>query len=395
MPLRRTLYFFERNDEMKRMVSFIFVVMLALAVVFYPLDQYYIQKPGAAYPLQPIVKVDGKIPDEAGEFYLMTIGVMKATPFTYLLSYLTSDMKRVKTDQIRSDEESDEEYMVRQSLLMKESKETAIRVAFDQLQKPYELLYEGDLVVSIVEGSAADGILHVGDEIVGIHGERLTTEDSLKEGLRSVVEGEPYTLTIKRHNKEVEVELIGQKLPSENRVGLGVRYMKSETLQTTPAVHIDSSTIGGPSAGLMFTLEVMNQLTDEDLTKGYNIAGTGQIFEDGTVGPIGGIDFKVLSAAREGVDFFFAPHDESAAKARTKGEHKMTNYEVAQQVAKQLETSMKIIPVTHVEDALKYLESLPKKGKSVAQRSLVEQYGYSPVSLSTSYKYFVRERRFA
>lgn len=365
----------ERNDFMKRMIGLVIGVALVLAAVFYPIDQYYIQKPGAAHPLRPIVEVEGSTAEEKGEFYLMTIGVMQATPFTYLLSHLTSDMKRVKAEQIRSDEESDEEYMMRQSLLMKESKETAIRVAFEQLNQPYELLYEGDLVVAIVENSAADGVLQVGDEIVGIHGERLTTEDSLKKGLNYVIEGEPYTVTVKRDGKEMNVELVGKKLPNEDRIGLGVRYMKKETLQTEPNVHIDSSTIGGPSAGLMFTLEVMNQLTEYDMTKGYKVAGTGQIFEDGTVGPIGGVDFKVLSADREGVDIFFAPHDEEIENAHVKGERKLTNYEVAQKVAEELGTSMKVVPVAHVKDALHYLEQLPMKEKSVALHSPVESFG--------------------
>ncbi len=361
---------------MKRMIGLVFAVVLLLAIVFYPIDQYYVQKPGAAHPLRPIVEVKESTAEEAGEFYLMTIGVMQATPFTFALSYLTKDMKRVKAEHIRSDEESDEEYMLRQSLLMKESKETAVRVAFDQLNKPYELVYEGDLVVAVVENSAADGILQVGDAIIGIHGERLTTSDSLKEGLQRVVEGEPYSLLVQRNGVEMTLEVIGEKLPSEDRLGLGIRYMPNETLRTNPTVDIDSSTIGGPSAGLMFTLEVMNQLTDEDLTRGYEIAGTGQVFADGTVGPIGGIDFKVLSAAREGIDIFFAPHDDEAKKARAKGEQVMTNYEVAQQVAKRLETSMKIVPVTHVEDAVHYLEQLPMKEKLEAQSSRVESFDF-------------------
>ena len=142
-------------------------------------------------------------------------------------------------------------------------------------------------------------------------------------------------------------------------------------------VQIDSSTIGGPSAGLMFTLEVMNQLTEHDMTKGYHVAGTGQVFEDGTIGPIGGIDFKVLSADREGVDIFFAPHNEEMENAHVNGERKLTNYEVAKKVAEELGTSMKIVPVTHVTDAVHYLEQLPTKEKSVALHNPAESFdGY-------------------
>ena len=77
-------------------------------------------------------------------------------------------------------------------------------------------------------------------------------------------------------------------------------FEEDRTLTTDPEVEFITSNIGGPSAGLMFTLEIMNQLVDEDLTKGYNIAGTGEMLEDGTVGRIGGAGFKVIAASREG-----------------------------------------------------------------------------------------------
>ena len=81
-------------------------------------------------------------------------------------------------------------------------------------------------------------------------------------------------------------------------------------------VEFKTSNIGGPSAGLMFTLEIMNQLLDEDLTKGYNIAGTGEMLEDGTVGRIGGADFKVIAASRQDMEIFFAPADDLPDEVR-------------------------------------------------------------------------------
>lgn len=72
---------------------------------------------------------------------------------------------------------------------------------------------------------------------------------------------------------------------------------------------INSHEIGAPSAGLMFTLEIYNQLVEEDLTKGHEIAGTGTINEKGEVGPIGGINQKVVVASDAGAEVFFAPNE--------------------------------------------------------------------------------------
>ena len=80
----------------------------------------------------------------------------------------------------------------------------------------------------------------------------------------------------------------------------------------TPKVTVKTDEIGGPSAGFMFSLEIYNQLTEEDLTKGYQIAGTGTIDADGTVGPIGGIEQKIVAADKAGAEFFFAPNEKGS-----------------------------------------------------------------------------------
>ena len=72
---------------------------------------------------------------------------------------------------------------------------------------------------------------------------------------------------------------------------------------------MNTEEIGGPSAGFMFSLEIYNQLTKEDLTKGYEIAGTGTISPDGTVGRIGGIEQKIIAADKAGADIFLAPNE--------------------------------------------------------------------------------------
>ena len=86
-------------------------------------------------------------------------------------------------------------------------------------------------------------------------------------------------------------------------------------------VDFNTEGVGGPSAGLMFTLAIYDQLVKEDLRKGRKIAGTGTIEQNGHVGDIGGAGLKVVSAAKKGMDIFFVPNnpiDKNAKKGKTK-----------------------------------------------------------------------------
>ena len=175
-------------------------------------------------------------------------------------------------------------------------------------------------------------------------------------------EGDKVTVTVQRDDKLLDVEITLSEIPeSDGRIGLGVQFQEDRELATDPKVDIHTADIGGPSAGLMFTLEIMNQLLDEDLTKGYNIAGTGEMLSDGTVGRIGGADFKIMAADREGVEIFFAPNDYLPDEVREKNPGILTNYEEAVKTAEKIGTKMKIVPVTTIDDALNYLKDLEDK----------------------------------
>ena len=111
----------------------------------------------------------------------------------------------------------------------------------------------------------------------------------------------------------------------------------------------------------MFTLEILNQLLPEDISKGYNIAGTGEMRPDGTVGRIGGIDLKVIAADRKGIEIMFAPDDEIDPAIFANNPGLKSNYEEALKSAKKIGTTMKIVPVKTIDDALAYLDTIRTK----------------------------------
>ena len=93
---------------------------------------------------------------------------------------------------------------------------------------------------------------------------------------------------------------------SNGKIGIGIGLVDHTQVVTDPKVKIDAGSIGGPSAGMMFTLEIYSQITGKDLRQGREIAGTGTINEDGSIGQIGGVDKKLLQQVMRAQKFSFA-----------------------------------------------------------------------------------------
>lgn len=340
-------------------IGWISALAIILGVLFiYPLDAY-ISQPGGAYELAPLVEVEGGDEDDTGTFSLMTISLAKATPATYLMSKVMSTRKLLPVESVRRPGEDEKEYSVRQQKLMSDSQFNAITVAFDKANIPVDITFDGVFVVNVLKDGAADGVLEAGDKIRVVNGIPLTESGMFFDQIANKEEGDVIQMTLDRDDKSIDVSVKLTEIPDgDGRVGLGVRFQEDRELTTKPKVEMHTAEIGGPSAGLMFTLEIMDQLLDEDMTKGYNIAGTGEMLEDGTVGRIGGADFKVIAADRDGVEIFFAPDDDLPKEVLAKNPHLETNYEEAVKMGEKIGTKMKIVPVKTVDDALAYLEKL-------------------------------------
>lgn len=338
------------------------LIFAFLAVLFlYPMDSY-ISQPGSAYDLTPLVEVDDQKEKDTGTFSLMTISLAKATPVTYALSRFSNERKLLSAESVRRHGENDEEYNLRQKRLMANSKFNAIFVAFEKAELPVNIELNGVIVMKVLKNGASTTLLKTGDIIREIDGIRLIESGDFTSILEGKTLGEQVHLLVERGGEELEVELMLKEIPEgDGRVGLGIQFEEDRTITTQPAVEIHTSNIGGPSAGLMFTLEILNRLLDEDITKGYQIAGTGEMLEDGTVGRIGGVDFKVMAAVKDGIDIFFAPDDEIPDEVKSVNPGVQTNYEEAIKAAEQIGTKMKIVPVKTIDDALDYLEQLESK----------------------------------
>jgi len=163
--------------------------------------------------------------------------------------------------------------------------------------------------------------------------------------------GTVFRLTLQRGGKTVTVNAVTTKsTAAPYGPALGVSIQQGLAQQFPSKLPIDmkinAGDIGGPSAGLMFTLGLLERLSPTDLTQGYSIAGTGTIGLDGVVGAIGGIKQKIIGAQWAHARYFFAPVDGG-------------NYADAKKVVGH---DMTLVPVRTLDDALNFLKTLkPKK----------------------------------
>ncbi|WP_017753612.1 SepM family pheromone-processing serine protease [Calidifontibacillus oryziterrae] len=351
------------NKQRRIPKSWIIICVIAIFLSFFRLP-FYISTPGMAKELAPIVKVDGGYSAE-GSFSLTTIRMGKANIVQYAWAKVNDYHEIYREEQIRPDGETNEEYNHRQLYMMEDSKEQATVVAYTEAKKDIDISYNGVYVSSIIKGMPAEKQLEIGDRLFAVDGKEMRTAKEFISNVTNKKAGDVVKLKLERDGKKIEKNVhIGtfpdSEVPESERgkVGLGIVLVEDRSVKVNPNVEIDTSQIGGPSAGLMFTLEIYNQLVEEDLTKGYKIAGTGTIDYDGNVGRIGGIKQKIVAAHKSGVEIFFAPNEHGKEHVSVNGDPIPTNYQEALEAARDIKTEMKIIPVDTFKDALNYLEKL-------------------------------------
>lgn len=333
------------RKNITRLVIFAIIIGALLTFVKLP---FYITQPGGATELQPLIQVEGG-DKEAGTFSLMTVQVGPANPLTYLWAQLQPYHEIMPESNFKQEGESDEDYMERQLQMMNSSQQSAIIAAYKKAGKEVTTKFNGVFASQIVPGMPADGSIEVGDKIISIDGKTFTSSEELIRYVGSKNSGDTIMLSVERENEKKEIKLQLQAFKEDpNRVGMGVGLMTDQQVDVNPEIEVKIDRIGGPSAGLMMALEIYNQLTEGDVTKGYHIAGTGTIDPDGNVGAIGGIKQKVVGADSAGNEIFFAPVDGG-------------NYDDAIVAAKDIKTKMKVVPVKTIDDALNFLKELKTK----------------------------------
>lgn len=347
-----------KRDMWVTTLAAVFFFLIAYGL-FYMNTPYIIQKPGTAEDVGPMVQVNNPDVADGSVFMLTTVRQMYPNWFMYVVAHFNSKWDIYEEKDMRPEGETRADYNERQAIVMLSSQSNALQAAYEAADIPYMLDYKGVVINRLIEGMPAAGVLQVGDVIVEFDGKTIARSEEVFAWVEGKKVGDKVNIGYKRHGELLYTDLIMgdySLLPNEKGVvekdleeqpGLGISPVDLAEIRAedqNKQVTIEVKDIGGPSAGLIFAMEIYDQLTPGDLTKGYRIAGTGTISPDGTVGPIGGIQHKIVAADREDTGIFFVP-DNNAKDAIVRAE--------------ELDIDMKIVPVTTIQDALDYLREIP------------------------------------
>jgi PDZ domain-containing protein len=187
------------------------------------------------------------------------------------------------------------------ALQMVSSQDAAVATALTELGIHYG---EATKVVTVDSKAPAGGVLKPGDLILAVNGKSVTTPSEVEKAVTASRTGKPLELRIERSGSERTVTLTPEE--SDGKPRIGIQLLPSYRFPFDVSVGIDDQ-IGGPSAGLMFSLGIYDTLTPGSLTDGRVVAGTGTIAPTGKVGPIGGIQQKIPAARDTGAELFLVP----------------------------------------------------------------------------------------
>jgi len=301
-----------RSTKVAAVVIAAFVLVSAAAVVPLP---YFLEGPGNALGLDERIMITAPSAEPIdGDFLLVTVTLQRTTLADLVGAWLSPTVEVVGVDEVIPPGQSGEEFFAHQQEIFEQSARRAAAVGLSAAGfevGPENVGGDGALVVSVVPDSAADGALLPGDVIVAVDGDPIMTDDDLRE---SIPPAGSLRLAVRRAGQATEIDVRPQPVsgaPERPVIGVEVTTLNASIDLPVP-FRVDSSNIGGPSAGLMIALAVYDTMDPLDLAGGRRIAGTGTIRLDGTVGLISGIRQKVAAAHREGVDLFLAPQEQLA-----------------------------------------------------------------------------------
>ncbi|WP_425860522.1 YlbL family protein [Arthrobacter sp. TWP1-1] len=295
------------------MVSGVIAVVLAVAAMTLPVP-YVVESPGPAINTigklngHPIITVTGResFPASTGSLDLTTVHLNGGLPdsqinfFEALTSWLTPSNTVYPAEMIYAPGVSQDAVNSENSAAMTGSQENATAAAL----KALGIDFEANLAVaSIPDDGASAGILKPDDVLLTI-GAQQVSDLSVIQTVLADGKGAPVELKVRRDGNEKTLT-VTPKLGSEGKYLLGIALQN--TFKFPFDVKISLENIGGPSAGMIFALGIMDNLTEGELTGGKEFAGTGTIDPEGNVGAIGGIAQKMIGARENGADYFLAP----------------------------------------------------------------------------------------
>ncbi|MEU8229304.1 PDZ domain-containing protein [Actinoplanes sp. NPDC048967] len=290
--------------------------LLAVGVMAFPLP-YVVLKPGPTVntlgsdngkEVIQVTKADTST--SAGQLRLTTVGVQPSVELVWAIrGWFSDEQAVVPRDLIYPPDQSEQQVEEQNAEEFKSSQYSAVTVALRELGYPVQTF-----VTEVTKDGPSVGVLQKDDVITTVDGTPVTSPDKLTQLVQAKPAGTALTVGYTRAGKAATAAIKTKAAAGSNTPRIGVAIDKKQPHPFT--VEIDLDEIGGPSAGLMFTLGIIDKLRPADLTGGKIIAGTGTIDDEGNVGPIGGIPQKLVGAKDAGAKLFLVPADNCAEAMR-------------------------------------------------------------------------------
>ena len=322
------------------------IVLVGIVAVLWVLpSKDYIFLPDRAHPVAPLVNLaHGTKSRDAGGIYYVDVIVRKASLLERLLGGLHEGADLHGPASVVPPGISDSQRLDLEQREMHQSQQIALAVALRSAGYKVKTTPTGAVVSQLVSGAPALGKLAPTDVIVAVDGKRVRSPADVTAAMSRKRPGDRVVFTVRRglDTKLVKIKTIADSGHARRAI-VGIFLEPAENIRLPIPISIDAGNVGGPSAGLAFALDALEEL-GHDVDRGHRIAATGEIFLNGDVGPIGGIKQKTIGARQAGVDAFLVPAGENARDAR-KYAH-----------------GLRIIPVKSFQQALRALKTLRAQG---------------------------------
>ena len=322
------------------------LVLFAVVVTLWVVPSHdIILLPDPAHPVAPLISIaGGHNPHDGGGIYFVDVQERKASLLEKLLGGLHDGASLYPTAEILGPGVTPAEQASIDAQEMRTSQNVAAAVALRTLGRKVTTIAAGALISGVEPGFPAAGHLQPTDVIIAINGKRIRVPDDVSKVMAGKPPGTRLSFTVQRGRgtKTVALHTVPDVAGSHRGI-IGVLLTQAVNIRLPLRVSIDANGVGGPSAGLAFALGVLEEL-GRNVDRGHKIAATGEIFLNGSVGAIGGIEQKTIGAREAGVDAFLVPAGDNARDAR-KYAH-----------------GLRIIPVKSFQQALRALATLPAAG---------------------------------
>jgi Lon-like protease len=316
------------------------------ALVLYLLPSHdYLLLPDKAHPVAPLVQVKGgHDPKGPGGLYFVDVIERRASMLESIFPGIHDGATLLPANLIVPPGVSDAAQRQADLREMTISQRVAAAVALRRLGYKVTAQPSGVIVAAIDDQSDAIGKLEPEDVIVAVDGKPTPTIPALRAQVAKARPGQSLSVTVQRGTKETTYEVKTMADPRQKgRSIIGFAPQQSADIKLPIPVRIDAGNVGGPSAGLAFALEVMEEL-GHNVTHGYKVAATGAIELNGAVTPIGGVKQKIFGVRKTGADVFLVPAGDNA------------------EVARRYASGVRVIAVKTFPQALRALATLPRKG---------------------------------